>query len=64
VSIFFYFSFAEFLCNRSKRTPLSNWFTVILSARYVHNVYTPLLGFTDFMLTHENDQEGLVMCLE
>jgi len=27
-------------------------------------VYTPLLGFTDFMFTHEHDQEGLVMCVE
>jgi hypothetical protein len=48
----------------SKRSPVSSWFTVILSARYAHNVYTPLLGSTDFMLTHEHDYEGLVMYVE
>ena len=64
VGIFFYFSSAEFNCNMSKRSPVSSWFTVILSARYVHNVYTPFLDSTDFKLMHEHGYEGLVMLVE
>ena len=55
VSIFFYFSSAEFHWKSPNGAAVSGWFTVILSTQSVHNLYTPLFGFTDFMLTHEHD---------
>ena len=45
VSIFFYFSSSEFLCNESKRLAVSSWFTVTLITCIVHMLYTHFFWF-------------------
>ena len=45
VSIFFYFSSSEFLCNKSKQPAVSSWFNVTLITRIVHILYTDFFWF-------------------